>query len=191
MTNNLAGSNPVASAVRQPQLGRVARTVSGSARPYRIGRVVGLAAVAIVLFVPSACSTEPDLADWIARADKICGRTDAAIAKLAPPGSSLVAMSAYAQGVETQLSNQKSALAKLDRPTKTEAVTVLDRYVDNQLDLVAQIRAASDAGNAETVGVLFEQSAQELAISGPRMAKEHGFAVCGTNGEEPTTTTEP
>ncbi len=156
-----------------------------------MARIAGLAAVTILLFAPSSCSTEPDLADWIARADKICGRTDAAIAKLAPPGSSLVAMSAYAQGVETQLSNQKSALAKLERPAETEAVTVLDRYVDNQLDLVAQIRAAADAGNAETVGVLFEQSAQELAISGPRMAKEHGFAVCGTNGEDPTATTAP
>ena len=156
------------------------------------------AALGLAAVLPIACSG-PDRAEWVQRADEICRRTDTAISKLPPPGNSMAAMVTYAGSVKKELEGQAQRLADLEPPEDDPASTDLDAYVRAQIDLIAQVEAAAQNANPESVEALFRQAAQELGSAGPKLKRDYGFTVCGSEavsspGDEtppPDTTAAP
>lgn len=140
--------------------------------------LIGLGAVAAV--VAGGCSSSPSVKEWAQRADAICKSNDDAINKLADPGNSLPAMSAYVISVRAIVEKERRALSALESPEGSKGPADLRDYFDAQLDLLDQIRAAANDGQAERVKTLFTQSASELSVTGAHLSRTYGFTSCGT-----------
>jgi hypothetical protein len=92
-------------------------------------------------------------------------------------------MVAYTAAVKAELQSEAASLDDLDPPEDETASAALDEYIGAQIDLVAQVEAAAQNSNVESVEALYRQAAQELGAVGPDLQAKYGFTACGSEGE--------
>jgi hypothetical protein len=138
-----------------------------------------MAAIAAALAGCGSSSPKPlPKAEWIAKADAICTKSQASIRALGSPAD-LPAIAAYGTKVGDILQQEIAAIRALpppksDRQTIDRMLTAAHRGVD-VADHLAQLAAGGDAAAVQQ----YAASSQNATATARQLAQAYGLKVCG------------